>query len=343
MSDQPMNVNMLDAARNAQWEADAFLGVGSVKAVAPAKVNLFLAVGGKRPDGRHEVTTVLHALALHDTLYLHGASLADPIEPGEELPASVALGGPAGNLRVSIDVADKGASMELALPAEQNVVFAALDAYSRLIGLDEPYGVAIRLEKAVPHQAGLGGGSSDAAAALLAFARVLGRPADDPAILEAAQDAGSDVAFFLQGGCALMDGAGERLVRALQPQKRPILLVKPPVGVSTASAYQAFDEKGPAADPALVEVAAQAEAAAEVPLYNNLAPAAQAVQPALAEVAHWLEEQKAAEEVILCGSGSCHGAFTASFDDALALAAEAGKRGWWARATTLSGLRAATL
>ena len=59
MSEQPMTVNMLDAARNAQWEADSFLGTGSVKAVAPAKVNLFLAVGPHQEGGRHTVATVM--------------------------------------------------------------------------------------------------------------------------------------------------------------------------------------------------------------------------------------------------------------------------------------------
>lgn len=343
MSDSPMSVDMLNAARNAQWEADAFLGYGSVKAVAPAKVNLFLSVGDKLPDGRHQVTTVMHSVTLHDTLYLHGEAVEDVMMPGAELSAGQALGGPCDNLLLSIDAVDKGAAMALDIPAEENIIFKALDAYCRLVAFDQPYRVAIRLEKAIPHQAGLGGGSSDAAAALLAFARTLGHDPARPELLEAAQAVGSDVAFFFQGGCALMEGAGEQLAHSLVPAKRPVLLVKPPVGVSTAAAYEAFDREGCAVDPALVAQAQEATAANEVPLVNNLAPAAQAVTPELEDVQQWLASQDAVETTLLCGSGSCFAAFTRSFDDAVALAAEAGKRGWWSRATSLSALRAALL
>ena len=122
MSDKPLTVDMLGAARDAQWSALAFMGPGSVRAMAPAKVNLFLGVGERRADGRHEVLTVMHALALHDTLHVQ-VRPADQAADGDDLPSHAAVGGPACNLRVTVDVADKGAGGVPDIPACENIVF----------------------------------------------------------------------------------------------------------------------------------------------------------------------------------------------------------------------------
>ena len=408
MSDKPMGVDMLGAARDAQWSALAFLGPGSMRVMAPAKVNLFLGVGERRADGRHEVLTVMHALALHDTLHVRvrpvdqvlaadelpedqggegeegaaaasrpaaGGSSAAPLpaaagaspasgapapeasaganrvpvehpvvpEPAYRLPPHVAIGGPARNLRVTIDVADKGAGGVPDIPARENIVFRAADLLSRGLAHDEPCAIDVRLEKAIPHQAGLGGGSADAAAMLLALARAWGLGDDDPRLAIVAEALGADVAFFLQGGCALLDGAGERLVRPLSPLRQAVLLVKPPAGVSTAAAYAAFDADPAPVPPELLREVAEATAAEQVPLANNLEPAAESLAPELAEVCAWALGQPGARAALLCGSGAATFVVMEDFDAACRAAAEALRRGWWARATTFAGTRAAVL
>ena len=379
MSDQAMRVDMIGAARDAQWNALTFLGPGSVRVMAPAKVNLFLAVGDRRADGRHDVTTVMHALALHDVLHVQvravdevlapdelpedgGAQAAAPAapdgaaganrlptehvivpEPAYRLPAHIAIGGPARNLRVSIDVADKGTGDALSIPARDNIVFKAADVLARVLGFEERCAIDVRLEKSIPHQAGLGGGSSDAAALLLALAKAWGWPADDPRLEIAATVLGADVAFFLHGGCALLDGEGEHLVRTMPPLHQSVVVVKPPVGVPTGAAYAAFDEAPVPVDPALLRAVEDAPEAAAVPLVNNLAPAAEALVPELAEARAWALAQPGARDVLLCGSGAATFAVMDGFDAAVRAAAEAQRRGWWARATTFSGVRAALL
>ena len=342
MSDQPMRVDMMGAARDAQWSALTFMGPGSVRAMAPAKVNLFLGVGERRADGRHDVTTVMHALALHDTLHVRTRPAAEaPAADG--LPPQVAVGGPTGNLRVSVDVADKGAGGVPDIPACENIVFRAADSLARAVGVDGPWDVDVRLEKAIPHQAGLGGGSSDAAAMLLALARAWGIGPDDPRLEATAAELGADVAFFLRGGCALMDGAGERFVRSLVPLRQAVLLVKPPAGVSTAEAYAAFDaDPAPAAAQDLAR-ARNAEEASDVPLVNSLDPAARALAPALDEVHDWARSLAGAKEAMLCGSGAATFVVMEDFDAACRAAAEAMGRGWWARATSFANARAAVL
>lgn len=276
MSQESMNVNMIEAARDAQWDPARFLGPNYLRLIAPAKVNLFLGIGATRADGRHEATTVMQALLLHDTLYLN--TKAEPWEMSEDstLPPWQAIGGPAGNVLVNLDVADKGTPLPLQTAAADNLVFQAVDALCRALGWNSPLQVSIRLEKTIPHQAGLGGGSSDAAAVLVGLAQKLGLAASDARISEVAQALGTDVAFFLKGGAALLDGAGENFVRQLAPLKAPVVLVKPEGGVSTAAAYQAFDQQPDAVPPALLTQVEAAADAADVPLFNNLdAPARQ--------------------------------------------------------------------
>lgn len=348
-------VDMLAAAREAQWSADTFLGPGATKVVAPAKVNLVLGVGDRRDDGFHEVANVMHAVSLHDVLYVRTEPLAaSPLdayrtEDGAlDLPDHLAVVGPEGNILVSVDCSDKtalDAAHALNVPARDNIVCRAVDGLACSLGRAGFERVLIRIEKNIPHQGGLGGGSSDAAAVLTALASRWQLDARDPRVAEVACTLGSDVAFFLEGGCALFGGAGECFVRSLEPMKLPIVLVKPFVGVSTPAAYRAFDE-APAPVSADVLAAASCAARAEdVPLFNNLAPAAEGLEPVLVEVREWLAAQTgvAPEKVLLCGSGATTFAVTDSFSTACDIAASAQSRGWWARACTFSSLRAAAV
>lgn len=335
-------VNLLAAARDAQWSATTFLGPGSLKLVSPAKVNLLLAIGAVRPDGYHEARTVMHALALHDTMYVHAApASADEVARAASEPrAEVAVGGPAENLLVSIDLSDR-TGQDLAVAAADNLVFKAADALARVLDRRDCERVSVRIEKHIPAQGGLGGGSSNAATMLVALAQLWDVPADDDRVVAVARSLGADVAFFLQGGCAQLGGTGDTLERTLAPSRQAVVLVKPADGVCTAEAYRRFDEQPTSVQPAVLEAACAAADAADVPLANNLAPAAEVLVPELAVVRQWLADRAGAQNVLLCGSGSATFALVDDYDTASALALAAGKQGWWARPTNLSGLRAA--
>lgn len=366
MSEDSMKVDMVATARDVQWSADTFLGFGSVKLVAPAKVNLFLGVGARREDGYHDVVNVMQATALHDVLYMNST----PVMPGSvederlkaaaqpaadaaddadaavggaaaKLPDYQAVAGPQSNLLVTVDCTDKGEVGELDVPARDNLVYRAINLLACEASYTRRDKVTVRLEKNIPHQGGLGGGSSDAAAALLGAAKLWGIAADDPTVEAVAQRLGADVAFFLRGGCALFEGAGERFVRSLAPRKDAVLLVKPAGGVSTGAAYASFDESPAPADAALLQQVADAQDGADVPLFNNLTGAAEGLLPELAEVRAWAERQEGVREVLLCGSGATTCLLVDDFSTACNLAAAAKLEGWWARATMFSSLKAA--
>lgn len=339
-------VNLLAAAREAQWSVAAFMGPNTMKLVSPAKVNLLLAIGARREDGYHDADTIMHALALHDTLYLRaeGVSadeLAKRVAEGGAR-ADVAVGGPADNLVMTIDLADR-TGQDLAVPAADNLAFKAADRLSRAVGRDLPEAIQLRIEKRIPAQGGLGGGSSNAAAVLVGLAKAWGLAADDERVADVARSLGADVAFFLHGGCALLGGFGEVLQRRLETSRRPVVLVKPAEGVSTAEAYKRFDAAPrPVPEEELARDLA-ATRADDVALANNLAPAAEALLPELSVVRAWLAEQAGENNVLLSGSGSATFALVDTFAEASRIATAAAARGWWARPTSLSGLRAAVV
>ena len=298
----------------------------SIKAIAPAKVNLHLGVGAAGPDGLHPVETVLHALSLHDVLYL----LRRPAAPGN-------------GLSVDLTCTYHEGLPALDIRAEDNLAYRAVFALARALNRTEDEQLTLLLEKRIPVQAGLGGGSSDAAAALVAACSAWGISPHDELVENVARSLGADVAFFLRGGCGLYEGKGDRFVQALEAGTRSVVLVKPDAGVPTAQAYAAFDE-----NPALITEEKRAEllaahAASDVSLQNNLAPAAESLVPELAEIRTWLASQPGVAAAMLSGSGSATFALCDSFEAACAAATAACKRGWWARTTSLSPARAAVV
>lgn len=320
-AEQP--VDLIAAARAAQLAAAPFREPGAIKLIAPAKVNLFLDIGQRRPDGYHEAISIMHALTLRDVLHMSAAPQR------------------AGGLDINLECIARGGLPPLDVPTERNIVSKAVRALARRIGRDEPETVTVRLEKHVPSEAGLGGGSSDAAAALVGAARLWGLAPDDPRIEEVARGLGADVAFFLHGGCACFDGVGDAFVHELEPMGSYAVLVKPEVGVSTAEAYRAFD-----AHPERIADSDRAQAlaarrACDVPLRNNLASASESLVPLLAEVRAWMEAQDGVDRALMSGSGSAVFAPCRSFQAASRIAAGAHARGWWARATMFGPVRAA--
>ncbi len=178
---------------------------------APAKINLTLEVLGRREDGYHGIRSVMVPLELADTI---------AIEPCEELV-------------FDCEVRELAGEENLALRA-----LRAIEAATR-----RPLGARVTLHKAIPTQAGLGGGSSDAAAILRAAME--GTLGVVPALdwLEIARGLGSDVPFFLVAGAALVEGTGERVTALGAVPAWPVLVVKPPAQVVTAQAYAALDER----------------------------------------------------------------------------------------------------
>jgi 4-diphosphocytidyl-2-C-methyl-D-erythritol kinase len=191
--------------------------------LAPAKLNLTLAVVGRRSDGFHDLHSVFVPLALHDVLTLA------PSGPG----------GPGDTLHVSgLDVGPIGENL---VP---RAIAAARDAIGAGPGRPPTPPLAARLEKRIPVAAGLGGGSSDAAAAFEGALEAWGAGADlDSARrLAAAAGVGSDVPFFLAGGPALVEGRGERVTPLAGVHGHPgILLVTPKIAVRTSDVFAVFD------------------------------------------------------------------------------------------------------
>ncbi len=180
---------------------------------AYAKINLTLDVTGRRADGYHELVTVMQTVDLCDTLYLTRT----------------------GDDRVEI------ICTRAELSNEENLAVRAARLLRERCAISR--GVLIELHKHIPVAAGLGGGSSDAAAVLLALQRWWHLPLSLPDLEAIAATLGSDVPFFLTGGLALCEGRGERVTPLVAPwplSMRWLLLLKPAIGIATARVFQAL-------------------------------------------------------------------------------------------------------
>ncbi|HEX2776703.1 MAG TPA: 4-(cytidine 5'-diphospho)-2-C-methyl-D-erythritol kinase [Candidatus Acidoferrales bacterium] len=184
----------------------------SLRIRAFAKINLCLHVMGKRADGYHELRTIFQAISLHDTLDIS-------ITPGT---SAVELG---------------LTSNDETLVGPDNLVLRAIDAICRQIGFKGS--VSVHLEKKIPVARGLGGGSSDAAAALIGMMRLTDCEVPLPRLMEIAAGLGADVPFFLFGGRALAVNRGDEIYPLPNGPKQTILVVSPrDIGVSTKDAYE---------------------------------------------------------------------------------------------------------
>ncbi len=276
----------------------------SICVSCPPKLNRFLAVLGRRADGFHElelVTTVLDGLPeLTDTL---------TGEPASEL--SLTLGGPASEGLVA---------------DASNLVIKAWRLLEEAVG--RPLPATLHLEKRVPHGAGLGGGSSDAAGALQLGNQLFDLGLAEDSLLRLAARLGSDVPLFLLGGTSLGLGRGERVFPLRPIPLEPLLLVHPGLYVGTPSVYRALQSVGYPFPEAL----ASQPAGAPPPWRNDLTGAAIWVCPLLADVREAI--LATGGDPLLCGSGSCWaGRFTTPADrDAAAAKLGAARPDWrlWA-------------
>ncbi|MBA2337199.1 MAG: 4-(cytidine 5'-diphospho)-2-C-methyl-D-erythritol kinase [Acidimicrobiia bacterium] len=258
-----------------------------IAATANAKINLGLHVARLDRDGFHQVAGLFQSIGWSDRLEM--ADGADGITgwDGGEVP----------------DGAD-------------NTAWRAVEAVRRR--LESRRSVSLRLDKRIPVAAGLGGGSTDAAAALQLACRWLGAPSSLAA--ELAADIGSDVPFCLEGGTALVTGRGEQVAALPAVLGYALAVVVPPVELSTADVYRAWDDLGgPAATP-LPAGNLPPGLRSHAPLGNDLYPAAVAVAPLVAEWRHELEARWG-RPVAMTGSGPTLFGFFVDRDEAEAAVA----------------------
>lgn len=244
---------------------------------AAAKVNLFLEVLGKRADGFHELATLITPVNLYDTLEVQPAA-------GSEL-------------RLACDPPT--------IPSgPTNLVWKAADAVRRAFGVTA--GADIRLTKRIPHEAGLGGGSSDAAATITALNAVWGLNRGIRELAPVAAAVGSDVPVFLLNGPGWCTGRGEIVTPAAVGGPLHLVIVKPPVGCPTAEVYRRVTVPAAPLDgqEALAALASGDPTRVAAALHNRLQPAAFDLQPVVRRVYDALNSCGPLG-CLLSGSGSC--------------------------------------
>ena len=182
----------------------------SLKLPAPAKINLFLAVTGQRPDGYHDLISLMCAVELHDTLSIS-------VTPG-------------GN-RVQVACSHRDVPEN-----EANLACRAASLF--MANLKRRDTVTIAIEKRIPVAAGLGGGSSDAASVLLGLNRLYQRPFSIKALMAMGLTIGADVPFFVYGKPSIATGIGEKLEPVIELRPCPVLLICPRISVSTRAVYK---------------------------------------------------------------------------------------------------------
>jgi 4-diphosphocytidyl-2-C-methyl-D-erythritol kinase len=260
-----------------------------IKVEAYAKLNLLLGVMPEIVEGKHLLETVFSLIDLSDTLTFSFDSAQERL--------------------ITVEVTNTPNIAVPNLPADQNIVVKAVLALEKSCSRKLEGHLHIAINKRIPFEAGLAGGSSNAAATLRALADIWGIDALDEPVLHAARKLGADVTFFLYGQCAFMGGSGEKLLRRLPQPALDLVLVKPATGVSTAAAYAAFDAKPqpmPPVEPLvrLLETPGTPAEALAREMANNLCPAACAVLPELEALIAELASQPGVYRALLTGSGS---------------------------------------
>lgn len=179
-----------------------------LKLAAPAKINWFLAVVGKRDDGYHDIVSPMQCVSLFDDLFFEHAENIELVS-------------------------------QMEVPAKDNLVYRAACLLKEVSGCRR--GAKITLKKNIPLAAGLGGGSSDAASTLVGLNRLWGLGCGKDQLMKIAAKIGSDVPFFIEGGFSLVEGRGEKVRPLKSGSTVPLLLVKPELEISSAWAYGNYE------------------------------------------------------------------------------------------------------
>lgn len=221
-----------------------------VEEKAYAKINLVLNIGDLRPDGYHDIQTIMQSLELHDDVTVEQT------------------GGTGITVTASVDT----------IPTdESNLAVKAVKAFAAKTGVSAD-GLSIHIEKRIPVAAGLGGGSSDAAATLRALNQIYETNLSLDELAEIGMEVGSDVPFCIHGGCAYVEGKGDMVVPTTPLPQCIIVVGKPDLTVSTEKMYQRYDQ---------VELPARADHTPEIMLglrWENLKAVAEGVGNAFEQV-----------------------------------------------------------
>ncbi len=293
---------------------------------ACAKVNLCLAVAYPPVDGYHQLDSVFQELELHDTLKFW----TEPLWTQKHV-AYTQLGS-----ALVLDCDVEG------LAIEDNLIFRALDAAEQACNvlLAAPGSAfCISVEKHIPAGGGLGGGSSDAAAALKAYAQHASIDPLDERIMAVARKLGADVAFFLHGGAALMNDRGDHLVRKLPDFSLPIVLMGEKQGNPTAHIYKEFDNNPPAAPDAFALAEAMEDPSID-PIKlaalcsNNLEHAACAANASLEQRLNSARKHPLVLNALVTGSGSTSFAICSDLESAHAFANDISSQCAWVEICT---------
>jgi 4-diphosphocytidyl-2-C-methyl-D-erythritol kinase len=238
---------------------------------APAKINLSFEIKGRREDGFHEIETLMAPISLSDRLTIERGKIT-------------------GGLQFSCD--DSSLSN-----GEENLVVQAARLFQKAMKIGT--GVEIALEKKIPHGAGLGGGSSDAATTLLGLNELFETRLDQKDLIKLAAQIGSDVPFFILGSAATCRGRGEIVEPARLPVSFNLLLAKPDFGVPTPWAYERWNNSRE-----LPGVDYAPQKFSSVRFLNNLErPVFEKFVP-LGYLKTWLRLQPEVGAALLSGSGS---------------------------------------
>jgi len=245
----------------------------SVRVTTPAKINLFLRVLAARPDGYHDIETLFQAIDLYDELI---------IEETTDESSLVVPGRPD-------------------LESDGNLIMRAARWLERKTGQTLP--VRVKLNKHIPVAAGLGGGSSDAAATLVGMRSLFDLNLGDEDLREGAVALGADVPFFLIGGSAVGEGIGERLTPVNLPMNYCVLLVCPMFSVSTGVIFREFSKilTGEGREGRLW-LRLQETAKVEDLLYNDLQSVTEGRHPELTAICQSMEEA-GLRAILMSGSG----------------------------------------
>jgi 4-diphosphocytidyl-2-C-methyl-D-erythritol kinase len=238
---------------------------------APAKINLSFEIQGRRADGFHEIETLMAPISLCDRI-------------------TIEREGDGGEIHFACD--------DASLPAgEDNLVVRAANLFQATTGISA--GMTITLEKKIPHGAGLGGGSSDAASTLLALNELFGTALAQESLLNLAAELGSDVPFFVVRSAAVCRGRGEIVTPISMPARLNLLLLKPAFGVPTPWAYGKWkDSKN------LPVVDYSAQEFNGVRFVNDLERPVFEKFVLLGHMKTWLRQQPEVAVALMSGSGS---------------------------------------
>lgn len=274
--------------------------------MAPAKINLSLKILGKRPDGFHELETFMAPISLADRLVLGKSS-----KQGLHFSCS-----------------------DQSLPVDSsNLAVRAAEVFCERLGVEPA--VEIYLEKRIPHGAGLGGGSSDAAAVLMGLDELFKAGLGIDALSELAARLGSDIPFFLYQSAAICRGRGERVEPVVFEEALPLLLIKPSFGVQTPWAYQRWNESL-----RIPGVPYEPQSFSWGELYNDLERPVFEKHFVLAELKRWLLDQPETAGALMSGSGSTSFAVLRNAREATVLAEKVhqqfGAEFWTAQCQTLA-------